>query len=607
MPLDGSGNFIPLPGAANAAPFTKIKSQTQHNDLWSDAAVAISSKLDADGRKMITGNLTFAATKTVILSKDGVGTEAVRASQLAALSGSLIRNFATRADLVAASVSVELNSVTVEGFYVSNDCVQSLYVRTSAPAIPRTWHVQSADGAWWELRAFPVFARQLGARGNDASDDTIPLQSWADYASAFRVLAQLDMGTFVVPSGTISFGNDVRVTGLRDFSIVKRSTDTVAPLFLASGVDGVSFSDISFISTAGAASSTSHSVTVGSKTFTVPAGLVFANTNSVIILSSAGPSNYMIGTVTSYVGTTMTINVTSAIGSGTFTAWRINRNDGANVACRSINSTNTKMERLKVSGPFYVGIEHQNCDGGIINDCEVSAVINRAIYCYGTSGNTDDVTITNNLLIGGGFSQYAINLNGSIGGTVKNVNISSNRIEGFLFQGIECGGAASDCTISSNLVENFGTGAVGILVQMANGLVPQGIAVTGNAILNCPTGIQLLSALSCTVTGNTVRGGQYGIRLQRISVGTCLNNVVSNNNVSSFTSIGISFESDTPSFTGQGTCGGNVVTGTGGGTFGISSSANTDRITFFGNHCLSSSTNFPTLGTNHAATGNIIA
>lgn len=63
MPLDSNGNFIPLPGASNAATATKIKSQTQHNDLWADAATALSAKLDADGRKTMSGNLKMGANK----------------------------------------------------------------------------------------------------------------------------------------------------------------------------------------------------------------------------------------------------------------------------------------------------------------------------------------------------------------------------------------------------------------------------------------------------------------------------------------------------------------------------------------------------------------
>lgn len=63
MPLDSNGNFIPLPGALNAAPATKIKSQSQHNDLWADAASVVSAKLDADGRKPMSGALKMGGNR----------------------------------------------------------------------------------------------------------------------------------------------------------------------------------------------------------------------------------------------------------------------------------------------------------------------------------------------------------------------------------------------------------------------------------------------------------------------------------------------------------------------------------------------------------------
>lgn len=68
---------------------------------------------------------------------------------------------------------------------------------------------------------------------------------------------------------------------------------------------------------------TSNSIGVGAKTFTVSAGLAAASGNSVIVTSGV---NSMTGTVTSYVGTTLILNITEFSGSGTFTSWNIAQN-----------------------------------------------------------------------------------------------------------------------------------------------------------------------------------------------------------------------------------------------------------------------------------------
>jgi hypothetical protein len=69
-------------------------------------------------------------------------------------------------------------------------------------------------------------------------------------------------------------------------------------------------------------STTSESIGTGSKTFTVDSGLALSIGQVVIIAYDA--SNKMEGTVTSYSGTTLVVNVTSITGSGgPYTSWAI--------------------------------------------------------------------------------------------------------------------------------------------------------------------------------------------------------------------------------------------------------------------------------------------
>jgi hypothetical protein len=70
-------------------------------------------------------------------------------------------------------------------------------------------------------------------------------------------------------------------------------------------------------------STTSHSLTTGSKTFTVQSGLSYTPTQDVTIVYDA--ARHMHAFVTSYSGTTLVVNVDTVEGSGgPFTAWTIN-------------------------------------------------------------------------------------------------------------------------------------------------------------------------------------------------------------------------------------------------------------------------------------------
>ena len=73
-------------------------------------------------------------------------------------------------------------------------------------------------------------------------------------------------------------------------------------------------------------SSTSTTIGTGSKTFTVPnmggASIVYDG-QQLEVRSRANPANKMVGTITAALGTSLTINVTSIGGSGTFADWSI--------------------------------------------------------------------------------------------------------------------------------------------------------------------------------------------------------------------------------------------------------------------------------------------
>lgn len=76
--------------------------------------------------------------------------------------------------------------------------------------------------------------------------------------------------------------------------------------------------------TTNSTSTTSLTVGTGSKSITlVETGKAYIVGQFVMIASTASPSNYMIGQVTAFSGTSLTVNVTLTGGSGTIAAWSI--------------------------------------------------------------------------------------------------------------------------------------------------------------------------------------------------------------------------------------------------------------------------------------------
>lgn len=72
-----------------------------------------------------------------------------------------------------------------------------------------------------------------------------------------------------------------------------------------------------------ATSATSLAIGTGTKTFVAQSGKAFQDGGWVVAASNANEANFMFGQITSYVGTSLEVNVTSVGGSGTFADWNI--------------------------------------------------------------------------------------------------------------------------------------------------------------------------------------------------------------------------------------------------------------------------------------------
>lgn len=120
--------------------------------------------------------------------------------------------------------------------------------------------------------------------------------------------------------GGYTQNNDVMVLTHRSYAPYKLTRTSATAFTLATFVrisdpfcdPSLSVSDTSV---------TSNTISVGSKTFTVTAGKTYVVGQPIRIQADA--FNYMTGTVTSYTGTTLIVNITNIAGGNTFVSWTI--------------------------------------------------------------------------------------------------------------------------------------------------------------------------------------------------------------------------------------------------------------------------------------------
>ena len=91
------------------------------------------------------------------------------------------------------------------------------------------------------------------------------------------------------------------------------------------GTSNITFVAQAVVATAtqSATSITSLAIGTGSKTFTTQAGKAFAVNQWAIIQETSNPANQMLGQITAYSGTSLTVNVIATGGSGTHADWTI--------------------------------------------------------------------------------------------------------------------------------------------------------------------------------------------------------------------------------------------------------------------------------------------
>ena len=137
--------------------------------------------------------------------------------------------------------------------------------------------------------------------GNTGSVSINASQATATYTARLPNKA-LGIETFAMLSDipTVTAGTNISVTGTSTAPIINSLSDRYST-----------------------SSTSSNTIDNGNgKIFTVDANLAYIPLQEVLIVNS--PSNHMHGTVVSYSGTTLTVDINSHTGSGTYTSWVIN-------------------------------------------------------------------------------------------------------------------------------------------------------------------------------------------------------------------------------------------------------------------------------------------
>lgn len=270
-------------------------------------------------------------------------------------------------------------------------------------------------------------------------------------------------------------------------------------------------------------SSTSNSISLGSKTFTVQSGLSYTPTQDITAVFDL--SNHMHGKVTSYSGTTLVVDITDVTGSGTYTSWTINvggviggtalqiANNLSDVASASASLANiggVPTNRAVISGTGLTG-------GGDLSADRTLSVI------YGTSSTSacagNDSRLSNARTPTAHASTHAV-------GGSDQITITSAQISGSLTQNttgtaanvtgtVAVGNGGTGVTTLTGIVKGTGTTAMVAATPGTDYVVPSG-SITGTAgnvtgtvaIANGGTG-QTTQAAAITALTGTQTAGRY--------------------------------------------------------------------------------------------------
>jgi hypothetical protein len=175
------------------------------------------------------------------------------------------------------------------------------------------------DGAGNYVRVGTTSILIEDSSGNQSNflADSFSIQNPSFSAGTIKATTLANNVTFELPNKT---------AGTETFAMLSDVTSLVASVSAGTNISVTGTATNPIINSLADRYKTSSTSSVlignGSKTFTVDANLAYIPLQEVLIVYN--PSNHMHGTVTSYSGTTLVVDVNHHTGSGTFASWVIN-------------------------------------------------------------------------------------------------------------------------------------------------------------------------------------------------------------------------------------------------------------------------------------------
>lgn len=151
-----------------------------------------------------------------------------------------------------------------------------------------------------------------------------------------------------------------------------------------------------------ATSTTSQTIGTGTMSFQVPTQAAWAPGMFISVISAAGSSNFMTGTVVSYSGTTLVINSTFTGGAGTFASWLINLS-GAPSAIGATGPAGPTGATGAAAGPVggnAQGLKIVNDSGTPNTKIDITALAATMVNSSGTSQRATSVSVVIDLTTG---------------------------------------------------------------------------------------------------------------------------------------------------------------------------------------------------------------
>lgn len=225
------------------------------NAALADVLAAIEAATEAGGGDAaLAGALAGAAAGTaaanvVVATKADLtgGNLGVQSETFKAALG----NYASRTTAAAAAVVAVLTSVTVFGYASAGDWGDPVSYTRAASNPGNNAGFQTSDGQWWKPAVEALRPEIFGAKGDNATDDSVAWQNCVTYAGVASLDVRPPAGRTYAIGTVVSIpaGVSIKGAGRFDNGTVFRSTSAAGTVFTAGG-DFVKISGVQARSTA---------------------------------------------------------------------------------------------------------------------------------------------------------------------------------------------------------------------------------------------------------------------------------------------------------------------------------------------------------------------